>query len=257
VEDDKTDGLGVDVQGAQVFDYSSEFCFQELVMTSPNAGSGARLSDSLVSNTHAYMLDNITYSFTETCLDTLDVYYCTSTSSSTSCGANADCTHVGNLNSGESHVDSLVSVYTYSFVLQANQAVTGYQYACVADSANTAAFDYSDVYCVQTMTMTSVLGGTNSGTFSHTAGTTSGETVTLSWTETCDVAQNLYDCTYNAAGTVAHTGTRCSDYAYCTYIGASSTNTFSIAANLLITGNRCVCRGGGDQLWAGGDTGKS
>jgi hypothetical protein len=240
VEDDKALGsAGLDTQGFQVFDYSTELCFQSLAMTSPAAGTGGRLATSSASTTHAYLMDNITYSFTETCLDAIDFYYCTSTSTATSCGSNADCVHAGSLNAGDSHVDSAASVYTYSFVLQARETATGYQYACVADAANTDAFDYSDMYCVQLLTMASVLGGTNSGTFAHTtSGTNSGETVTLAWAQTCAEEQSVYDCTYSAAGQSPGQGTRCSDYAYCTYIGASSTNSFSIAASSLITGIR-------------------
>ena len=116
MEDDKTGGLGIDVQGAQALAYSPEFCFQTLDMTSPRAGEGARLSASTSSLTHAYGLDNVTYAVTETSLDTLSVHYCTALTSATriatSCGTNGACVQVGTLRSGESHVDSAVDAVT-------------------------------------------------------------------------------------------------------------------------------------------------
>ena len=53
MEDDKTGGLGIDVQGAQALAYSPEFCFQALDMAPSHAGEGARLSASASSLTHA------------------------------------------------------------------------------------------------------------------------------------------------------------------------------------------------------------
>ena len=113
VEDDKTGGLG----DAQAFAYSLEFCFQSLGMTSAPSHShageaGAQLSPSTSSLTHAHGLEHVTYAGTETCLDTLSVYYYTALASAASCGSNGACGQVDTLRSGESHVDSAVDTVT-------------------------------------------------------------------------------------------------------------------------------------------------
>jgi hypothetical protein len=199
VEDDKNSGAGVDVEGSVPFDYSPSLCFQDLNMNAPIAGS-----------THAYLTDNITFAFTETCLDLLNVYYCTQASTSTSVGCASNtggCTAVGTVRSGESDVDSLVSVYTYSFVLQGDQAVTGYQYACVQDTTNSLAYAYSPQFCVQQLVLAYTTGtsdGTNLASDGYTydfvtfSATGYVDTLTFSWTETCGEVQALYVCTDTA-----------------------------------------------------------
>lgn len=222
MEDDKSSGDGVDVDGTVSFAYSDLLCFQELTMTAPSASS-----------VYAYLVDDVTFSFTETCEDLIDVYYCLSdsTSTSVSCDSNVGCSAAGQSTSS-------TGVYTYSFDLQAGSGVAGYQLACVQDNANSLAFAYSSEFCVQDITVTSVTGGSDSGTFAYNAGVNV-DTITIAWDVSCNVEHSVYQCSsYDTANT-------CSSSVGCSLIGSTTSTdtapTYDVVATDLNTGLLYFC----------------
>jgi len=212
VEDDKADGDGTDTQGYQLFDFSDPFCVQNLNMTAPVAGS-----------THAYRDDNITLAVKQSCMNYLNVSYCTDKNGlgpladgvDVTCGDNPSCVFLGSFTAGESAHDSIVDSKDYNIVLQGRTAITGYQYACMQDAENPAAFDYSDLFCVQLLELHRPKGGTDGKigpqggvaddgfkyVFETLAASGQPDTIEFTWNETCKVGQTLYYCTDTAEWT--------------------------------------------------------
>jgi hypothetical protein len=226
VQDAKTSGAGLNVQSAQSFAYSPALCFNSLAMTAP-----------VTSSVHSYAGD-LTFTYTQQCLDLVDVYYCTAIPTAT-CSSNPYCTKITSSYAGQSMIDSTIDKHYLSYIQSTNSGTrtTGPQYACVADNANTAIYAYSGAYCVQTFAITgitSTYGTSSSYTYAFSAGTAV-STLTVAFDKKCSTIQSLYACSaYDLTQT-------CSSSSSCTLLGATistSATTYSIAATSMATGKR-------------------
>jgi len=213
---------------SDAFDFYTEqqFCIQYLSFTGVTGTSGSSTSSTTyaLSGT-AGAQDAFTWTWTETCSVNQRVWYCTSLSSSTSCESACTVISASKTTSG-----SAVSTSATASAV----GTTGYIYFCVQDTSESDAFAwYSTQYCIQSIAISSVLGGSNSGTFAKSAGT-SVDTVTVSWSRTCSVYQALYQCS------AYDTAYKCSTSSYCSYVGYTSSNYYAVTASSLTTGNRLI-----------------